>query len=85
MSKHTAEQCVAYWVRRYRKERNIRQGDLADRISITRCSVNNWEKLRSPISIEYLEAISKVLGVHIALFFQDIPDQLPTESNGTTN
>lgn len=73
MNKHTAAERVAYWVRRYRQERNIKQGDLANRISITRCSVNNWEKLRSPISIEYLEAISKVLGVHIALFFQDIP------------
>jgi len=69
----TAEQKVAYWVRRYRKEHNITQADLSDRISITRCSVNNWEKSRAPISIEYLDAISKVLGVHITLFFQDIP------------
>lgn len=67
--KHTADQKVAYWVRRYRKERKMTQAVLADRIGISRTSIPNWEAGRIPISVEWLEAIAHVLYVDITLFF----------------
>lgn len=74
MAKHSAEARVAYWIKRYRKERKITQDSLAARIKISRSSIPNWENRTYPVSIYCLENISKALGVHITLFFQDIPE-----------
>jgi transcriptional regulator with XRE-family HTH domain len=80
--KHTAQEKVAYWVRRYRKERKLTQDSLSKRLGVTRACVPNWELYNSPISIKILESISQILGVHIMLFFQDIPDGRENEYHG---
>jgi DNA-binding XRE family transcriptional regulator len=72
--KHTAEEKVAYWVRRYRKERRMTQDSMSKRLGVTRACMPNWESGRIPISIRHLDSISQILGVNIMLFFQDIPE-----------
>jgi len=38
------------------------QQDLADKIGVSRCLVNRWEKGKAPIKTAYIYAISKVTG-----------------------
>ena len=70
----TADKRAAYWVKRYRKERNMTQAVLADKINSTRVSVNYWESGRNSISLNRLEAVAHALCVDITLFFQAIPE-----------
>lgn len=72
--KHTAREKVAYWIRRYRKERKLTQDAVSKRLGLTRTCLPNWESSKFPVSIDHLESLSKILSVHIALFFQDIPE-----------
>ena len=50
-------------VRALRDERNLSQGQLAEKINTTDDSIFSWEKGRSQPSIEYLCALCKALGV----------------------
>ena len=52
-------------IKKHRTELNMTQEELADKISVTRQAVSNWETEKTQPDIETLERISEVLGVTI--------------------
>ena len=52
-------------IKKIRTELNMTQEELADKISVTRQAVSNWETEKTQPDIETLERISEVLGVTI--------------------
>ena len=52
-------------IKKIRTELNMTQEELAEKISVTRQAVSNWETEKTQPDIETLERISEVLGVTI--------------------
>ena len=52
-------------IKKHRTELNMTQEELAEKISVTRQAVSNWETEKTQPDIETLERISEVLGVTI--------------------
>ncbi len=52
-------------IKKIRTELNMTQEELAEKISVTRQAVSNWETEKTQPDIETLEQISEVLGVTI--------------------
>jgi transcriptional regulator with XRE-family HTH domain len=75
MKDQTALERVAYWIRWYRKSNGMTQAELAKKIYSARITVTSWEKGHRSISIDTLEAISKVFNVRITAFFKKIPSE----------
>ena len=48
-------------IRKYRKENNISQEDLAEKLGVTRQSISLWENNQTQPSIDNIIAIAKVL------------------------
>ena len=56
---------VASNIRKFREEKNFTQSDLADRLSVTRQAVSNWENGKTEPDIETLHKISDILEITI--------------------
>lgn len=54
---------IAMNIRAYRKYYKLTQRELAERVGITRCHLNDIEHLRKNVSIQTLEKIAKKLEV----------------------
>ena len=52
-------------IKKIRTELNMTQEELAEKISVTRQAISNWETEKTQPDIETLERISEVLGVTI--------------------
>ena len=50
-------------IRKYRKENNISQEDLAEKLGVTRQSISLWENNQTQPSIDNIIAIAKVFGL----------------------
>ena len=58
-------------LRTYRKEKNISQEQLAEKIGVTRQAVSRWETGKSLPDIHTLHKISKILDISIEDFVDD--------------
>ena len=56
---------VASNIRKFREEKNFTQSDLADRLSVTRQAVSNWENGKTEPDIETLHKISDILEITV--------------------
>ena len=52
-------------IRKYRKNKNMTQDDLAEKLSVTRQAISNWETEKTQPDIETLQKISQTLEVSI--------------------
>lgn len=52
-------------IKRFREEKNISQSEIADKLSVTRQAVSNWENGKTEPDIDTLHKIADILGVSI--------------------
>lgn len=62
-----------------RKQRNLSQQDIADRLSVTRGTVSNWEIGRRTPDLVTLIAIADLFSVSLDLFIERYPEQSARE------
>lgn len=63
-------------IRKYRKMRGLKQRELADKCNLSEGFISDIESNTfRTISLNTLYLISKVLGVHIMMLFQDLEDE----------
>lgn len=65
-----------------RKQRQLSQQDLADKLSVTRGTVSNWEIGRRTPDVVTLIALSDLFGVSMDLFVERYPEQTAREICG---
>jgi transcriptional regulator with XRE-family HTH domain len=46
-----------------RRQRNLSQANLAERLGVTRTAISHWETARSKPSTKHLESIARMLGI----------------------
>ena len=64
---------VAKHIRRLRTERHMPQGDLAEKLFVTRQTVSAWETGKAQPDLETLERIAVVLGVEVTELIYGAP------------
>lgn len=64
---------VAKHIRRLRTERHMTQGDLAEKLFVTRQTVSAWETGKAQPDLETLERIAVVLGVEVTELIYGAP------------
>lgn len=52
-------------IKRFREEKNISQSEIAEKLSVTRQAVSNWETGKTEPDIDTLHKIADILGVSI--------------------
>lgn len=63
-------------IRRFRNEKNMTQDQLAEKLSVTRQAVSNWENGKTQPDVETLRKIAEVLKVTLEDLIHDKPKKL---------
>ncbi len=71
MASDRTRELLSYNLRKLRKEKNLSQEELAEKVNITRKTISLYERCSSFPSSEKLEAFADALGVSIADLFRE--------------
>ena len=65
-----------------RKQNNMTQEQLAERLAVTRQTVSKWELSESEPNVAYIVQLSKIFQVTTDYLLKDTPNTLPPASSG---
>jgi transcriptional regulator with XRE-family HTH domain len=74
MDRKQVKHLIAARLRSARKDANLSQGQLAEKIGASASSVLRWENEKSQIPIDQLFQVSRALGLGVSYFLQDLSD-----------
>ena len=68
-------------IRKYRKEKNMTQEDMANRLGVTAPAVNKWENGKTMQDIMLLSTIARLLGISLdtLLSFREMREEFVAE------
>ncbi len=68
---------IGAFIAQLRKEQNMTQKELADKLGVTDKAVSKWERGKGIPDIDSIERLSNVLGVSVSELFNGKRDELP--------